>query len=338
MNYQNTGRKVIQGELEKKWVIAFVDVLFNPTSNTVKSIEWNDTDLTVFEVTLDSLLKQIEQKYPDLISNTHKKHEDINVAEHKNKSTFEEYKIGKVRNAINYLKLKEIDIFEDLREVKNKDKWTFKLKLKLQVRQEEGEGRCLRSSVPRHKEKDLEENLNYVREKIGLPSNQSSPSQEISQRENQSVEEEPIEQLYLELEDMLRSNNWQEADQVTSEIIWRIAGTWQERSFKAEVSEKFPCEDLRTIDELWTKYSDGRFGFSVQRSIWQSSEVDKKIKEFVVRVGWGYLRQNDVVFVKVNNFSDNALKEGQLPWKVTWEQGSLTDRQQYLSRIVRCKI
>ncbi len=30
------------------------------------------------------------------------------------------------------------------------------------------------------------------------------------------------------------------------------------------------CEDLRTIDQLWVKYSNGRFGFSVQKRIWHS--------------------------------------------------------------------
>ncbi len=32
----------------------------------------------------------------------------------------------------------------------------------------------------------------------------------------------------------------------------------------------FPCIDLRTIDQLWVRYSNGRFGFSVQKRIWQS--------------------------------------------------------------------
>jgi hypothetical protein len=37
-----------------------------------------------------------------------------------------------------------------------------------------------------------------------------------------------------------------------------------------ESIEKFPCADLRTIDRLWVKYSDGRFGFSVQKRIWEN--------------------------------------------------------------------
>ncbi|HYX15858.1 MAG TPA: GUN4 domain-containing protein [Nostoc sp.] len=32
--------------------------------------------------------------------------------------------------------------------------------------------------------------------------------------------------------------------------------------------ENFPCTDLRTIDRLWVKYSNGHFCFSVQKRIW----------------------------------------------------------------------
>ena len=153
----------------------------------------------------------------------------------------------------------------------------------------------------------------------------------------------PTELDYAELEDMLRSNNWEEADQLTGKIIWKQAGTLRERSFRAEVSQKFPCEVLRTIDALWTKYSDGRFGFSVQSSIWQSSEVNRDINKFMSHVGWtGWWRENgkDVFgFVLVNDFSDDALKKGQLPWLVTWEGSDGTrDRKAYLSKIVRCGI
>ena len=31
---------------------------------------------------------------------------------------------------------------------------------------------------------------------------------------------------------------------------------------------QFPCADLRVIDQLWVRYSNGRFGFSVQKQIW----------------------------------------------------------------------
>ena len=69
--------------------------------------------------------------------------------------------------------------------------------------------------------------------------------------------------------------------------------------------EKFPCEDLRTIDQLWIKYSNGRFGFSVQKRIYQSlggtREYDDKVwDKFGDRVGWrkknAWLYYNDLTF------------------------------------------
>ena len=38
----------------------------------------------------------------------------------------------------------------------------------------------------------------------------------------------------------------------------------------SEDIENFPCEDLRTINQLWLDYSDGKFGFSVMKEIYES--------------------------------------------------------------------
>jgi len=56
----------------------------------------------------------------------------------------------------------------------------------------------------------------------------------------------------------------------------------------------FPCTDLRTIDRLWVKYSNGRFGFSVQKKIYLEVGgvldgkfyAGKAFNKFGDRVGW----------------------------------------------------
>ncbi|MGI2907480.1 GUN4 domain-containing protein [Tolypothrix sp. VBCCA 56010] len=143
---------------------------------------------------------------------------------------------------------------------------------------------------------------------------------------------------YTQLESLLSQQRWQDADVETAQRMWEVAGKWNERSLKAEDYQKFPCEDLRTIDSLWTKYSNHHFGFSVQRSIWESSEVNGRLGKFMIRVGWGEEKENGKngrvpVFVFVTNFSLSAPK-GQLPWVVNW-QGS-GDREAYMSRIISC--
>ena len=71
----------------------------------------------------------------------------------------------------------------------------------------------------------------------------------------------------------------------------KVAGREEEGWLRVEDIEKFPCSDLRTIDQLWVKYSDGKFGFSVQKKIYQSlggtKEYDEKVYcSFGDKVGW----------------------------------------------------
>ncbi|MBW4479559.1 MAG: GUN4 domain-containing protein [Tolypothrix brevis GSE-NOS-MK-07-07A] len=151
----------------------------------------------------------------------------------------------------------------------------------------------------------------------------------------QIYEQKSSNPRYTQLESLLSQQRWQDADLETAQRMWEVAGKWNERSLKAEDYQKFPCEDLRTIDSLWTKYSNDRFGFSVQRSIWESSEVNSRLGKFMIRVGWGDEKENGrvIVFFPVTNFSLSAPK-GQLPWVVNW-QGS-GDREAYMSRIASC--
>ncbi|MEG4347160.1 serine/threonine-protein kinase [Microcoleus sp. A003_D6] len=95
---------------------------------------------------------------------------------------------------------------------------------------------------------------------------------------------------YINLRNLLAAGKWQEADGETTRVMLKVAGRDEERWLDVE-SINFPCEDLRTIDQLWVKYSNGRFGFSVQKRIYQSlggtREYDPKIWEaFGDRVGW----------------------------------------------------
>ncbi|MEG3843004.1 GUN4 domain-containing protein, partial [Microcoleus sp. herbarium14] len=76
----------------------------------------------------------------------------------------------------------------------------------------------------------------------------------------------------------------------------------------------FPCEDLRTIDQLWVKYSNGRFGFSVQKRIYHSlgtRKFEHKIWEaFGDRVGW---RVNSEWLGKRDLKYNSKAPEGHLP-------------------------
>jgi hypothetical protein len=125
---------------------------------------------------------------------------------------------------------------------------------------------------------------------------------------------------YTRLRDLLAAGKWKEADEETLTVMLKAAGREQEGYLDVESIKTFPCADLRTIDRLWVKYSDGRLGFSVQKGIWESvggkpDRYDKEIfKEFGARVGWcvkgGWIEDYSNI-----SFSLNA-PQGHLPVEV----------------------
>lgn len=125
-----------------------------------------------------------------------------------------------------------------------------------------------------------------------------------------------LEVDYTRLQELLAAGEWQKADRETESIMLKASGRDQEGWLTEESMESFPCQDLRIIDELWVKYSNGRFGFSVQKRIWK--EIEKSIRDdsvdiwkiFGDKVGW---RVNDYwVGYRNLTFSMDA-PEGHLP-------------------------
>ncbi|MFM6453720.1 MAG: GUN4 domain-containing protein [Planktothrix sp.] len=94
---------------------------------------------------------------------------------------------------------------------------------------------------------------------------------------------------YNQLEQFLKAGKWKEADKETANKMLEVAGRTKKGWLDKPSIDNFPCEDLRTIDQLWVKYSNGRFGFSIQKKIWQEvgGKVDWKTEEKLGdRVGW----------------------------------------------------
>lgn len=75
---------------------------------------------------------------------------------------------------------------------------------------------------------------------------------------------------YIQLQALLAAGKWLEADEETKIVMLKASRREKEGLLRVEDFQRFPCQDLRTIDQLWVKYSNGKFGFSVQNSIWQS--------------------------------------------------------------------
>jgi hypothetical protein len=104
---------------------------------------------------------------------------------------------------------------------------------------------------------------------------------------------------YTKLRDLLASGQWREADKETLAVMLKAgmnqAGMNLDKDayFDIKSIEKFPCTDLRTIDQLWVKYSHGRFGFSIQKLIWDA--VGGNEFKFGERVGWRKKRKDKLL-------------------------------------------
>jgi hypothetical protein len=121
---------------------------------------------------------------------------------------------------------------------------------------------------------------------------------------------------YTRLQELLAAGEWQKADRETEVVMLKASDREEEGWLTEEDMETFRCQDLRTINELWVKYSNGRFGFSVQKRIWKDLENTIKDdhvdiwKYFGNKVGW---RVNDYWIGYSNlTFSLDA-PEGHLP-------------------------
>ena len=116
-----------------------------------------------------------------------------------------------------------------------------------------------------------------------VPSKQSS-SVEVELKSEKGVD-------YNKLRDLLAVQNWKEADLETARVMLQAACRQEEMFLRIEDIDNFPCEDLCTINKLWLHYSDGKFGFSVQKEIYESLSSTEKYDEkiwvsFCDCVGW----------------------------------------------------
>jgi hypothetical protein len=81
-----------------------------------------------------------------------------------------------------------------------------------------------------------------------------------------------LEVDYEPLQDLLVQQDFEAADRLTLAKLCELAGpTAVKRKwvYFTEV-DQFPVVDLHTLDRLWLIYSEGKFGFSVQRRLWLS--------------------------------------------------------------------
>jgi hypothetical protein len=91
---------------------------------------------------------------------------------------------------------------------------------------------------------------------------------------------------YEPLQKLLVQQDFQEADRLTSQTMCAAAGSeavargWLYFSEIAQIKNA----DLNTINNLWLVYSEGRFGFSIQRKMWLN--LGKNWEKLWLQIGW----------------------------------------------------
>lgn len=110
---------------------------------------------------------------------------------------------------------------------------------------------------------------------------------------------------YHKLSQLLQEKRWKEADFETRAILLSVTARTAAGWIRAEDFKQFPCQDLCMLDRLWVNSSKGRFGYSVQKQVWESIggkiDLDYAIWcKFGDRLGWrrdgNWLNYSDLTF------------------------------------------
>ncbi|MBD2144616.1 GUN4 domain-containing protein, partial [Sphaerospermopsis sp. FACHB-1194] len=158
----------------------------------------------------------------------------------------------------------------------------------------------LASPIAKHRYQSVKEviqALNFVDQNV-----RRSPSQILPSPPSPSV---TVTSRYQKLEKLLAARKWKEADEETRRIILTLANRGIPGYLEIDNVLNIPSGDISIIDNLWVKNSNGRFGFSVQKQIYESvggtTTYNRQIlNRFIDKVGWrtgeNLLSYNEITF------------------------------------------
>ena len=74
---------------------------------------------------------------------------------------------------------------------------------------------------------------------------------------------------YIALRRALQENNWQKANEETTETLLKAFGSKSMQTGYVDIQESVnpPCTDLKTVDQLWSQASNSNLGFTAQRQV-----------------------------------------------------------------------
>jgi len=120
---------------------------------------------------------------------------------------------------------------------------------------------------------------------------------------------------YNQLEKYLETQDWEKANQETIDIMLKVTKQDSEGFLDINAINNFPCKDLAILNQLWQKYSQKKFGFSVQKSRYQETGNvigkynENTFNEFGRMVGW----QQEGVWISDQELNFSSEVPGHLP-------------------------
>ncbi|MBD2743478.1 pentapeptide repeat-containing protein [Coleofasciculus sp. FACHB-1120] len=131
-----------------------------------------------------------------------------------------------------------------------------------------------------------------------------------------------------DLKQAAQAQDWRWMDSATSYLFKEAVIPGDAKALEQTVDEitpeqirEMPCKHLKTLDQLWRQASGDRFGFGIQRRIWESSPVNRDYTKFGEAVGWKqngtWLKFNDLT-AKESASKGSVLPIGHFPWH-SWQ-------------------
>lgn len=158
-------------------------------------------------------------------------------------------------------------------------------------------------------EKNIQYNVNLEENSSFITQPQENPIDTIPLDSEKDVD-------YRKLRDLLKAGQWKEADKETLQAMLKANTDSKGRLYNGSF-EKFPYKDLKTIDQLWVTASDGHFGFSIQKKIWEDcggpTSSGTNWDRFCVRLGWKNKQATAYMNYSNLRFDQSLSPEGELP-------------------------
>ena len=120
---------------------------------------------------------------------------------------------------------------------------------------------------------------------------------------------------FSKLNNLLKNQDWKKADYETWNIFCKIVGKPEKTCIEAKELQKINYSDFHIIDWLWRKYSQEKFGFTIQFKIFQ--DVNNDNDDFREKVDWFEAFNQELYNKKEFNLS---LSKGYLPY-ICYQKG-----------------